>query len=182
MADIRAEVTQYRHPDSDARPSAPVPQASHTRLSKKPLDASIPIHKDSYLPATITAALNDLPSGLKTLFRAIKPVRRSLLPTEMLREIEQVKRMALDSGGSNGDDSIYGICECILAGKAKEEEEEEEALWRTLNWRERTVLQAHRTARFLNEECLLSTDMGWDLADTKTLSKWRVLLSSNLFG
>ena len=171
IAEIKAEVSPCRNPKTPEEiPAAPTSAVSHSTFWKRPLNAFIPIQTDSNLSETVSAALEDIISvTLAQLFQQTRPSkRREVIPDEVVREIREAQNWASRRGGSNGEDDIYHACQEVLDGNAHKLAKQ--AVLRTVSWRERTMLQAGRIARHLEEIGIIKSDMTIDI-DDNTLTK-----------
>src|SRR5204862_4959402 len=135
VAEIKAEVTAYRHPDEpNTMPDAPTIALSNTCFWKRPINAFIPIQTESTLPQTVASAVVDFKTAnLHSLFKEIKPAKtREMVPDELVSEIEDARRCAIRRGGANGEDQLYEACRILL--EEETDETTNQALFRTISW------------------------------------------------
>lgn len=181
IAEIKAEVTSYGNPKTPEEiPAAPTNAVSRSTFGKRPLNAFIPIQTDSNLSETVSAALEDIKSvTLAQLFQQTRPTkRREVIPDEMVREIREAQNWASRRGYSNGEGDIYHACHEVLDGNAQKSAKQ--AVLRTISWRERTMLQAGRIARHLEEIGIIKSDMTIDI-DDNTLTKDAYVYCNRVF-
>jgi hypothetical protein len=166
VAEIKAEAAGYRHPaEPDAILGTPTASVSRSVLWNRPINAFIPVQKDSCLAETVTCALKDLKSvSLDQLFKHTRPaIDRESVPDERVRQVLEAKSFAMKRGGANGEDQIYKACNNLLDGDANQTMQQ--ALFRTVSWRESAMLQASRLAHHLQAEDIIRSDLREDYDD-----------------
>ena len=171
-AEIKAEVMAYRSPVSpDHIPAPPQSAVSNSSFWKRPVQAFIPIQNKSNLAETLSAAVMDLKSvTLSELFKLTRPAkRREIIPDEIVREVRDAQELAARRGGANGEDQIYHACREILDGEANQFDQE--AVFRTVSWRERSMLQAARIERYLEETGMINSDASTDIEEENLTKK-----------
>ena len=168
IAKIKAEQSAYRNPQKPNPVSAPPPSAvSHTSFWKRRLDAFVPIQTGSTLPETVMSALEDIKSvKLAGLFEKIQYAKKAeIVPDEVVRELRKAMHSAMARGGANGEDEIYHACRELLEGEAGSATQE--AMMSTIFWREKSMIQAARLARYLHEVGMMKSEMASDVDDER---------------
>jgi len=170
VAEIKAEVAAYRNPRNPNVASAPSMSAvSNTSFWKRRIDAFVPIQTGSTLPETVMYTLEDIKSvKLAGLFEKIRPAKKAkIVPDEVVRELREAEDSAMARGGANGEEEIYTACQELLEGEAGNAAQE--AVMRTVSWREKSMIQATRLARYLGEAGMMASEIASDV-DEETLT------------
>jgi hypothetical protein len=168
-SEVKAEVLAYRNPRDQKSALAP------------PISAFIPIQKESTLQDTVAATIADVKTtNLHDLFKAIKPARkREAIPDELAPEFEHYRNLAMQRGGSNGEDQIHEACRTLL--EDEDDKTTMTSLFRTVSFREKARLDAERLARDLNDKGIIDIDLS-DLSDEALSPQGCESISTSVFG
>jgi hypothetical protein len=171
---LKAEVTGYQSPISPQLvPPTPTSAVSHHSFWKRQLNAFIPIHTDSTLAETVTATIADIANvklvKLADLFKLTRPAKlQKTIPDEVVAEVWDAQQAAARRGGANGEDQMYHACQGLLEGAASQSDQD--AVFKTVEWRERGLLRAARIARHLDEIGIIDSSNSMDVDSDEVLS------------
>ena len=169
VAEIKAQVTGYQSPIYPQRvPPIPTSAVSHHSFWKRHLNAFIPIHTESTLAETVTATIADIADvksvKLADLFKLTRPAKlQKTIPDEVVAEVRDAQQSAARRGGANGEDEMYHACQGLLEGAASQSDQD--AVFKTVEWRERALLRAARIARHLDEIGIIDSSNSMDVDD-----------------